>query len=63
MMKRCLILMGLCACTALARNKPNIVFYIADDHSQLDSEVYGATVLRTPNMLKLAKATEPGKPK
>ncbi len=34
---------------------PNIVFYIADDHNQLDSEVYGAKVLKTPNLLKLAE--------
>ena len=33
---------------------PNIVVFISDDHSMLDSEPYGATDIRTPNMAKLA---------
>ncbi|MFC5457766.1 sulfatase [Prosthecobacter fluviatilis] len=33
---------------------PNIVVFISDDHSMLDSEPYGATDIRTPNMVKLA---------
>ena len=33
---------------------PNIVVFISDDHSQLDSEAYGSTEVRTPNMAKLA---------
>jgi N-sulfoglucosamine sulfohydrolase len=40
--------------TAPAR--PHIVVFIADDHGHLDSEVYGAKDVRTPNMLRLAKA-------
>ncbi|BCM93486.1 choline-sulfatase [Abditibacteriota bacterium] len=36
--------------------KPNIVFFIADDHSLLDSSVYGATDVRTPNMKRLSAA-------
>jgi arylsulfatase A-like enzyme len=40
--------------TAPAR--PHIVVFIADDHGFLDSEVYGAKDVRTPNMLRLAKA-------
>ncbi len=34
--------------------KPNIIVFISDDHSQLDSEAYGSTEARTPNMAKLA---------
>ena len=33
---------------------PNIVVFIADDHSQLDSQVYGSTEVRTPHMTHLA---------
>ena len=33
---------------------PNIVVFISDDHSQLDSQAYGSTEVRTPNMAKLA---------
>ena len=46
--------------TALAAEKkqstvlPNIVVFIADDHGQLDSQAYGSTEVRTPNMVKLA---------
>ncbi len=34
--------------------KPNFVVFISDDHSQLDSQAYGATDIVTPNMAKLA---------
>ncbi|WP_395742288.1 sulfatase-like hydrolase/transferase [Prosthecobacter sp.] len=34
--------------------RPNIVVFISDDHGMLDSEPYGATDIRTPNMTKLA---------
>jgi N-sulfoglucosamine sulfohydrolase len=34
--------------------QPNIVVFISDDHSQLDSQAYGSTEVRTPNMVKLA---------
>ncbi len=34
--------------------KPNIVVFISDDHGQLDSQAYGSTDVRTPNMAKLA---------
>lgn len=33
---------------------PNIVVFISDDHGMLDSEPYGATDIRTPNMARLA---------
>jgi arylsulfatase A-like enzyme len=33
---------------------PNIVVFISDDHSQLDSQAYGSTEVRTPNMAQLA---------
>lgn len=39
-----------------AATKPDIVVFLADDHGFLDSEVYGAKDIRTPNMLRLAKA-------
>jgi N-sulfoglucosamine sulfohydrolase len=35
---------------------PSIVVFLADDHSQSDSSVYGATEIRTPNMERLATA-------
>ena len=35
---------------------PNIVIFLADDHGYLDSEVYGAKDVRTPNMLRLSAA-------
>ena len=35
-------------------SQPNIVVFISDDHSQLDSQAYGSTEVRTPNMAKLA---------
>ncbi len=36
--------------------KPNIVVFLGDDHSVLDSEPYGSKEMRTPNMLRLAQA-------
>lgn len=36
--------------------KPNIVVFLTDDQSQLDSTVYGGRSLRTPNMQRLAAA-------
>jgi arylsulfatase A-like enzyme len=45
----------ICA-SAFAASSPNIVIFLADDHGHLDSEVYGAKDVRTPNMLRLAKA-------
>ena len=34
--------------------RPNLVIFLSDDHGQLDSSVYGATDIRTPNMQRLA---------
>jgi N-sulfoglucosamine sulfohydrolase len=39
---------------AMAAPKPNIVVFLGDDHSVLDSEPYGATDVRTPNLRRLA---------
>ena len=39
---------------AQAAALPNIVVFISDDHSQLDSEPYGSTEARTPHMARLA---------
>jgi len=36
------------------RTRPNIVVFIADDHSLRDSSVYGSTDLKTPNMARVA---------
>lgn len=36
--------------------RPDIVIFLTDDHSQLDSTPYGSTTLRTPNMQRLADA-------
>ncbi|MEQ1850809.1 MAG: sulfatase [Chthoniobacteraceae bacterium] len=40
---------------SFAAGQPNIVVFISDDHSQLDSQAYGSTEVRTPNMAKLAE--------
>lgn len=37
-------------------SRPNLVFFISDDHSQRDSSVYGATDVHTPNMERLSAA-------
>lgn len=36
--------------------KPNIVVFLSDDHSLLDSTVYGSKDIKTPNMQRLAAA-------
>jgi arylsulfatase A-like enzyme len=54
-----LIWLGLClslTICGLAQPKPShIVVFLSDDHGQLDSEPYGATDVRTPNMMQLAR--------
>jgi N-sulfoglucosamine sulfohydrolase len=37
-------------------SRPNLVIFLSDDHSLLDSTVYGATDVKTPNMQRLANA-------
>ena len=59
-MRRTLLLATL-ACAALRLSaaepaKPNLVIFLTDDHSLLDSAVYGAKDVRTPNMTRLASA-------
>lgn len=51
-----LVLLLLCTGTARAQTRPHIVIFISDDHGQRDSEPYGAKDVRTPNMMRLAKA-------
>ena len=46
----------LLAVSCEAASRPNMVIFLTDDHGYLDSEVYGAKDVRTPNMLRLAKA-------
>jgi arylsulfatase A-like enzyme len=36
--------------------RPNLVIFISDDHSMLDSTVYGSKDVKTPNMQRLAAA-------
>ena len=52
---------GLCTCLGLlvgtiaaAAQKPNLVVFICDDLGCLDTQPYGATDVRTPNMQRLA---------
>ena len=40
--------------TELNSSRPNIVVFISDDHSMLDSEPYGSKDIRTPEMQRLA---------
>lgn len=39
-----------------ADDRPNIVFFLSDDHSLADSSLYGATDIQTPNMQRVAQA-------
>lgn len=41
---------------ALAKKRPNIVLFVADDHGVLDSPVYGNKIVRTPHLERLARA-------
>jgi len=41
--------------TVLGASKPNMVIFLADDHGQLDSSVYGSPSVQTPTMQKLAE--------
>lgn len=41
---------------AKAAPRPNMVIFLSDDHGYLDSQVYGAKDVRTPNMMRVAKA-------
>jgi arylsulfatase A-like enzyme len=47
---------GLLPATAAPKDRPDIVIFLTDDHSQLDLSPYGGTALRTPNMQRLADA-------
>jgi N-sulfoglucosamine sulfohydrolase len=49
-----LLLCGIHVAAYAALAPPNIVVFISDDHSQLDSEAYGSTEVRTPHMARLA---------
>src|SRR5262245_8695220 len=52
---RCLVLLFLCLGICRAADKPNLVVFICDDLGSLDSQPYGATDVRTPNMQRLAE--------
>ncbi|MDR8392410.1 sulfatase [Aliifodinibius sp. S!AR15-10] len=47
-------LLMLFSSAGIAQEQPNIVFYITDDQSQRDAGIYGAEVVETPNMDRLA---------
>ena len=49
-------LLAVCRLAAADTTKPNIVVFLSDDHSLLDSTVYGAKDIKTPNMQRLAAA-------
>jgi arylsulfatase A-like enzyme len=51
---RCIVLLFLCVGIGSAADKPNLVVFICDDLGSLDSQPYGATDVRTPNMQRLA---------
>ena len=51
------LLTGFFAATiGTAANRPDLVIFLTDDHSQADLSPYGSTALRTPNMQRLANA-------
>jgi N-sulfoglucosamine sulfohydrolase len=47
---------GLVALRAAEPKRPNLVIFLSDDHSLLDSSVYGSKDVKTPNMERLAAA-------
>jgi uncharacterized sulfatase len=58
MLVRLLAILTLAASGAMASEvaKPDLVIFLTDDHSLLDSTVYGARDVKTPNMQRLADA-------
>ena len=46
----------LLAASAVAAERPNILFIMADDHSQAAISCYGSKVIQTPNIDRLAQA-------
>jgi N-sulfoglucosamine sulfohydrolase len=53
------LLISMCSTVVNGANleaRPDIVIFLADDHSYFDATPYGATDLRTPNMQRLANA-------
>ncbi|PAW67193.1 MAG: arylsulfatase A family protein [Opitutia bacterium Tous-C1TDCM] len=55
---RCLFLMVACAVAPglRAAERPHLVIFISDDHTRLDSTVYGSRDVRTPHMDRVAAA-------
>ena len=50
-----IVLLSCLAVSGFSQQKPNIVFYIADDAGYLDNSVYGIGEVKTPTIEKLAK--------
>jgi arylsulfatase len=54
-MRRFLFLAGFMTASASAADRPNVVFFLADDLGWGDVGCYGQTKIRTPNIDRLAK--------
>ena len=54
MLKRMLLVLGVVGGVALAAEKPNIVFILADDLAQGDLGCYGQKLIQTPNLDRMA---------
>ncbi len=54
MLKRLLLALGFLAGSALAADKPNIIFILADDLAQGDLGCYGQKLIQTPNLDRMA---------
>lgn len=52
----CFLMLASLRLSAADTTRPNIVVFISDDHSLLDSTVYGSKDIKTPNMQRLAAA-------
>lgn len=50
----CLSLFAATSVTAKEEKLPDVVIFLTDDHSQLDSSAYGSKEFRTPNIQRLA---------
>ena len=47
---------ALAATPETSTTRPHIVLFLSDDHGQRDSGIYGSSIVRTPNLDRIAKA-------